>query len=430
MKKLRKRVGSTLSTSTIQLAITALPLMTMVLFTIVNLFSRGSVLHSIFVPDNADTFMDYFNMLYNVKRGDPYYANANYPAINFLFLKVLLHFSPLEARPTTGVPRQQAWDMRGSMPMLLPFIVFELICLLIIAFCVRKMTEERSRTQQNLLVASVLLNAPMLFLVERGNLLVLALALLFTFIAYGDSANTCARYLGCTALALSAAMKLYPAVFALLLLRRSQYKEFVFTAALGTVFLIAPFFVFDGLDSIAKMLTGILISSDTDWGLGINYSLANLARIVMAFFGMVTEPGGIIPTLVSIAVCLVLFLLSKEEWQAILSLSIMCIWTPGFSYTYALTFLLPAWILMLESAGDLGAGIKGGASACPKHILLLTTICLCFLPLPIVSPVESLYPDAKFVLYWGCLIINVSLVVMYGTTLWSAIRMRFGRRAV
>ena len=178
------------------------------------------------------------------------------------------------------------------------------------------------------------------------------------------------------------------------------------------------------------MLDGIFIYSGMDWGLGINYSLANFIRIVSAFFGVETEPGGIIPTLVSIAICLVLFLLSKEEWQAILSLSIMCIWTPGFSYTYTLTFLLPAWIVMLESIVNERGRAERGGTLCPQLIVLLVSVCLCFLPLPAVSSVASLYPDAWFVLYWGCLIINVSLVIIYGMTLWSAIRMRFGQRIV
>ena len=247
MRKLFEKIKVHYPAALVHAVPLALPLIFLVIFAVASFFLRGSMLHSVIHHVDTDTFMDYFNMLYNVKHGDPYYANANYPAINFLILKILLHFAPLAARPTTGSPGEQAWVMRESMPMLLPFIVFVLICLLVIAFCIRKMVAERSRAQQNLIVASALLSAPMLFLLERGNLLILALALLFVFVAYGKSENPYVRYLSCAALALSAAMKLYPAVFVLLLLRRKQYREFVFTAVLGTILLIWPFFLWGGL---------------------------------------------------------------------------------------------------------------------------------------------------------------------------------------
>lgn len=369
-------------------------------FFLLNILANGSFINTYFVSDWHDTFMDYFNMLECVRKGDPYYAYANYPAIVFLIIKILFQFTPDSELIAFETAREEAFALRANMTAMLPFILLCLICLIVIAASARWMLRKYQRLTADFAVYAILLSGPMLFLLERGNMLLLSFACLMGFMALYRSEKSWVRAISCFLLALSAAMKLYPAIFALLLLSDRKYKEFFLTVAFGLILLIAPFFVFGGISSIGSMLRGFTLSGDfaSSAGFGSNFSLKNLIRI-MGSVGHV-EIG--VPTaffsVLALGFSLVLFFVSQSRWMKVFACALACIWVPSFSYTYTLTLIIPVILTFCE---DIYV-----ADSFEKIVIVFLTATLA---MPITP---EIIPSDRFSLYGWCLITNLIICIV------------------
>ena len=373
-------------------------------FIAANLITRSAFLDSYFIPDWSDTFMDYFNMLENVRIGDPYYINSNYPPLNFIILKVLFHLVPHSSLISLDTPSEEAHALRNLMPAMMGFLLLTMVCLLVIALCVWRILHASSPRIRASAVVATLFCGPTLFLLERGNLLMLAFAATMVFFAFWRSEKAWQRRMACAALAFAAALKLYPAVFLLLLLRDRRLKEFFATAALFFVLLVAPFFAFGGPYAASRFVSGIAISSSMDQGLGYNYSLSNLLRILSFMLGAGNVDFGVAPSLVAGIICLVTFVLARRDWQRAFACGVMCVWIPAFSYTYGLVMLIPAFLQVIRDEQLL------------KNRDTLSLILLSILMMPLITAhvdnIAALLPDAKLPLSWGCIIGNLSLAVL------------------
>lgn len=382
-------------------------------FFIVNAIFRSEFLSSYFVADWTNSFMDYYNMLNNVHVGDPYYAYANYPAINFLFLKVAHRLLPEQLTGSLDMVYGQAFSLRDYMPATLGFLVVVVASCLIIAHCVRRLLSSFDETTRALGVVAALFSGPFVFLLERGNLLMLSLSATMIFFAYKNSTIRWQRWMACGALALGAALKLYPAIFALLLLSERRWKDFMLTFVLGVVFLLAPFLLFGGGYAVSRFIQGLSISSSLDPGLGYNYSLANLFRILGMLITGEDFSIGMAGGLIALALGIAAFVLSRHEWERVLACSIMCIWVPSFSYTYALTFLLPALLVLIAEEEK---GIY----------CTICAVCIAVLLTPIASntvyQVSYLMPNASLPLSWGCVFGNCFIVLLIGILLFAGVR--------
>lgn len=378
------------------------------LFFLINLITRSEYISSYFVPDWKDTFMDYFNMLECIRKGDPYYADSNYPAIVFIILKLMFHFVPSDALVYFDDPRMEAMGLRETMVAILPFMVMMIICLFVICICASRIIAGLSSKTKTTVLFAILLSGPVLFLLERGNVLLFSLTGLLVFFAYYESDNGYVRAIACISLGLAASIKLYPAIFALILLQKKKYREFAIAVVSGLAFLILPFFVFDGFDSMKTMLRGLTLSSDmASWsGFGHNYSFSNFTSIVITAFGIANINLGFLNTVIPLAGSLLLFVVSKRDWERAFSCALACISVPSFSYTYSLVMLIPAALLLAVDEESW------------NRYKITSGMLLLFLMIPVASPavssIECLFPEAKFVLSWGCLLGNMALLAIAG----------------
>lgn len=377
-------------------------------FFFVNFITRSEYISSYFSVDWKDTFMDYFNMLECIRKGDPYYADSNYPAIVFVILKLLFHFVPHDALVYFDDPRMEAMGLRETMVAILPFMVLIIVCLFVICVCASRIMEKFSSKTKTTVQFAILLSGPVLFLLERGNVLLFSLTGLLVFFAFYESDNGRVRAIACISLGFASSIKLYPAIFALMLLQKKKYREFAITFVSGLVFLILPFFVFDGFDSMKTMLRGLTLSSDmASWsGFGHNYSFSNFTSIVTTAFGAANINLGLLNTVLPLVGSLLLFAVSKKDWERAFACAFACILIPSFSYTYSLVMLVPS-VLLLAADEEPWDGYK---LTCGALLLFL------MIPIasPVVSSIDALLPEAKFALTWGCLLGNMALLAIAG----------------
>lgn len=367
------------------------------IFWLVALITRGATINMYFVPDSTDTSMDYFNMLANIPGLDPYAQNANYPALPFLIWRIFYRMIPSYPQGNDG------HFLRGTMEAQLGYILCLIICFILLWELV-KHTVKLDKFYPALLAISLVLSGPILFTIERGNIIFLSFLFSFLFILMFDASQKGIRYCAYFCLAIAAAIKIYPAVLGLLVVVKKRYKEAVALMVLGILCFIIPFFVFDGLESLKTMLYGISLSSaeSIQQGFGCNFSFGNLVRLFYACMGVYKEQITSFTYIMPIIICISVFLLSKELWKKVFSLILFMVWMPAFSYTYTLIFfILPLVIFLAQNKNKFD---------------YLYTILFAFILAPWAFPKVDFINnvadfDFKFFTSYGMLIINFSIFI-------------------
>lgn len=197
---------------------------------------------------------------------------------------------------------------------------------------------------------AILLSGISLYSFERGNLVVLTLALSMFFILNHDNPNKIVRELSFIALALAAAMKLSPAIFGVLLISKGRWKEAVRTVIYGIVLAFVPFLIMHGnpIVNIQTYLNGISLNTSRYMG-SIGCRLPSVASLV-SFENrpIVVET---ILNAVSAVLCLLIFFalpLIMDKWKMVLALTMLCIMVPTHSGIYNLIYVIPSIVLFFD----------------------------------------------------------------------------------
>lgn len=355
--------------------------------------SHGNILDSYFVNDYHDTSMDYFNMVSYLDEGNPYIMDANYPPMCFFILRIFYHFIPTFLRGGNG------FYYKDLMHAQILYIIYTSF-LLISTWELTKKSHDGNYFEQILLATCVVFSGPILFALERGNLILICLPCLVVFIKFYNSTEKTKRWCAYIALSIAASIKLYPALFGILILQKKRYKEAIQTIILGLVMFILPCLAFDGLKSISGMLHGIVASSElqSNLGPGYNFSFTNLLRILSILSKIDLHESIITKFVIPFSICAMIYLSGKEEWKKIYAISLLCIWIPEFSYTYTLMLMILPLLLFLKR----NHGIFGYIyQLC--FVIILTPICL--------PQMKSMDLNAKFPLTLPTIVINIAICI-------------------
>ena len=191
----------------------------------INYFTSNGYLPTPFVYDKSDTFMDLFNTLYWVYDEGRYTDWCSvYPPLGFLILKIINFLC-------NGSTFGDAANMRDNSIFVI--VGFGLIYLSVPFLVLKtKYWLGFSSTERLLYYFIMILSTPMLFALERGNMIILAPVLLAIALAkIGFTRALC--------IALLINIKPYFALFMLYYLVRKNWKGFVSCALLsGLVFAI------------------------------------------------------------------------------------------------------------------------------------------------------------------------------------------------
>jgi hypothetical protein len=110
----------------------------------------------------------------------------------------------------------------------------------------------------------LLCSSVFIFSVERANVIFIGAALINYYLVYYDHRDRTMRYLALTCLCLAAALKGFPALFGLLLLKERRYRDIAFCVILTLLLVFVPFlFLEHGLDTIPQMIKNTATNSAT-----------------------------------------------------------------------------------------------------------------------------------------------------------------------
>lgn len=311
--------------------------------------TSGGNHYGLLFSDVNDSFMDFYNPVYHAAQADPYIdVDRIYPALAYVFYFLLSLFIPREALALGGKA------VRRNQNAQILFILYVIVVAIALGVLLYRLIQGRRREKITLL-ALLFLSAPFIFVYERGNIIVVSLIFSTLFLMLKDAPDRRHRELALFCLAVSAALKIYPAVLGLLLLKDKRYREAGRCALYGAILFVAPFLLMGGLDKIPVMLGNLMAGSantlSLENGFGYKVNISNLVSILAGLFGVfdtsVIQVGSYIAYGLLLISLVVAFFL-KSKWRTIALLSLLMAGIPGFSFIYSLIFMAVPCILFLN----------------------------------------------------------------------------------
>jgi len=300
------------------------------------LITFGKCIEQMFLGASIDLGGDFFNPL----REDMSMSADIYPPFTYflyLFLGKLIPFEGGEA-------------LRETVPGLTVYIVYMLIVYILLYKAMKKMKIGTER-EKNFFFILMLLTLPSIFLIERSNILALVLVFVLLFFNGYNSENKKVRYIAYLCLAVATGLKLYPAVFGLLLLRTKNAKEIGICVLMCLIVFFVPFLFVDGtvsqfFDNIFSYTSSMSIAPHGD-----HIDMDNLFACLYAISGSTLSQFAslVMGALLVLAGISVVLSARADKWKlAALTILATLLFT-GFKPVYAIMFMVIPLMMFIDS---------------------------------------------------------------------------------
>lgn len=265
----------------------AISLIVYLFSSLIYLLFGANLFVNIFFHNAEDLFMDFFNSLRDVAQGLGVYTERHviYPPLANLIFLAFLPFIPTEYL-NTSYDERLTWVNYNS-PYFAIIIFIALFSVIYCLFCGKHV--KFSGKFAFLLSVFLIINEPILFAIERGNILIFAIIAVNFFIIYSDSENKFLRELSIIALAFAIGLKLYPVLFCLFFIVRKKYYELLRCLIYSLIFLIVPCFFFGGFSVIIEIIKNVFIfmgqrssGGEGDFGLFLGYAIKISTALICA----------------------------------------------------------------------------------------------------------------------------------------------------
>lgn len=293
-----------------------------------------------------DVFMDFFNSVVDCS-GDAYgESGVIYPPLVVLFYKFCSMFFNIDS--------MKASEVRETSLGMIIFVCFTIVSYILFAKLIYKY-KNGSFANKSLFAFFTLFSFPMIYLIERGNIIVLVLPLLLYSVNEYDSDVKYKRHLAYICLAISVAIKIYPVFFGLLLLKKKKnFKNILLCIFYGAVFFFVPFIFVGGFSQLGVLIHNILYTSSMfgSKGFGFKVSISNTFSLFGHVFNHVRlfETAGTMFLIITVLAGLFLILFNKwnEDWKIYAVISLIIILVPGFSYIYSVAYMIIPLLFFLN----------------------------------------------------------------------------------
>lgn len=320
-----------------------------VTFLLVLVLTNGYSARGLLYSSGNQIFSDFFNsMLYNID--NPYENYVFYPPFANMLYKALLRLVPDSVISTYVVSTDTTSfepEIKAYQGFMFPFIIYSIITIAFLLLALLT-TKKGTKTEKYGFTILILFSAPMLFMFERANNIVVVLTCLLFFINMHDSESRIKRETSLVLLAVATAIKIYPALFCAILLRKKRIADIFKVAGYTLVLTLVPLFVFyDGFGAI-ELLFKNLSSYGTNTGLQIGTQLNFAKCIIFPLFGtgLSNETllliGEIFKYVITV-IASIAAIFNKKPWQ---QAALCCCIIYGFQGTCA-TYLLTLFVVPL-----------------------------------------------------------------------------------
>ena len=372
-----------------------------IVLTLTQLFiSHGTYFAELFFYDDLDTGMDFFHSIEYTKGRVPNEKFNNlYPPLANLCFYVLFKLIPdsqSEMWTDTGnyldivYARGTGIDLRVHQPSLMLFLLLVMFVSVTLLLLVTKIIPNNPYAVE--IGICMLFSYGILYAIERGNIIALAVLCSMFFCFFKDSPNRIVKEAALILLAFAAGIKIYPAVFGILLLYDRRYREALRTVIYGILTFFLPTFAFkEGINGIKMTIPHLLEYKGRVAFSMEGYSVDKIFSTVIIIFQQILHfeineemMNAVLPKCNTIAALLILLLgfFLKKNWEKMLVCSLAIIIYKSQS-TYILCFLLIPLLAMIKEEAKISY-----QNILPFMALVMANI---LLPLPneqdsIISP--------------------------------------------
>lgn len=303
--------------------------------------TRGETIKGILFDDRNDTFMDFFKP---ASWGAlPYENMGSYPPMANLINVITAHIA------NNGV-LSEPFGVRNTQIGITFFFLY--MILLLFFFCVGiNELHGGNKVERYITVLLLLFSAPVIFEVERGNIILLAFVCTLWFVLLYKSPKKYIRYVGYFLLCIASAIKIYPAVFGWIILAEKRTKETVSVVLMGIATFFLPFVFFkNGIRLFIlnmKEFTTAGYKYTFGWRINIQTTIQYIGKLLEKDFTILSHIIWLAWVLLT-----VVFLISKINkigWREIALLVFVMMLFPSISYTYAIIFAIIPLVLFLTS---------------------------------------------------------------------------------
>lgn len=300
------------------------------------------ILNAFVYSYGEDVFMDFFNPMHtmltrNVEQAGYFsVVGETYPPLAQGILWFFGQFLPTETAlsPALSV-RSTAYGA------ILLFSIFAVVAFILYALYLKT---ERGETGRGKYFIPFLfcLCPPLVVMVERGNVIFAAFIFSALFVSGYRSENPIIRNLSYACLGFAAAIKIYPAVLGLLVLREKNAKHTLQCLSWGIGFMIIPFAFCGGMTSLSLYLRNIGVSFQNH-SVGHDKWALNYGNIMYLFTKNNIDTANSISQLTIypfMALLLSAGLICRKHWKVMLSAVLILLLYPGFSLYYMGIFML------------------------------------------------------------------------------------------
>ena len=338
----------------------------------------------------SDHIMDFVNTLRDSRDFSwVWQRNVIYPPLSVLLMHFLSRLIPAPLINSRFVKR---YLTQGSAALHTVYFAFAALCILLLGWALEKyMREKKISPRRYAAIFFLIVNFPVIYCLERGNLSLLAMTLCCIFIFFRNSESAKVREISYLCLAAAAGLKLFPALFGILLLYDKKFKAAARTVCYGIAAVLLPYLLMllltpsegtiaqrmaqklgavmanGGLLSVFPRLTA---SSEIDQNGTIFRFIQNLFRwntgkrdftfdstSIMNVFYLLARAGvlpektakliGYIVFGVAEAGAAVMGYFSKREWQRVFFVSYLMLNIHAISMHYTLIYLIAPLALFL-----------------------------------------------------------------------------------
>lgn len=232
------------------------------------------------------------------------------------------------------------------------YFVIYMNVLLIGYYLVCTSLKKGSKNERVVFSILTLFTVPFIYQFERANIIFLSLIFSMCFFLWYDCENKYMRELSYIALAFAAGIKIYPAIYGVLVIKKGRYKDALRLIIYGILLFILPFAVYGNIgDNLLAFVENLTNTSEgfNMTRIGCQLDFESISKYLFYFLGdKRIFVSRIITTFLAFS-GIVGVLVLDDGWKNVLLMTCLLIGIPGISYTYTAIFMVIPVIIYLDS---------------------------------------------------------------------------------
>lgn len=317
---------------------------------------------------------DLFESIWQAAYPQPYETGAIYPPLVYCVLRFFLLFM-VQPFPLLDKWTEMIYLTHSSDGVVI-FCIFSLLIFSSLFFLINEFY--RGKTYEKVIIFLFLIgSSPFIYMYERGNTVIFSVFFLWIYFSWFNSADPLKREVALVFLSVAICWKIYPVLAGLMLLTVKDQKCIIHAICYTLILFFVPFMFTGGVDSLINMASNITgLSNETvidtrDFGFGFKVNISNLYLMIQSILGIQNSGKSTLLSLIYFVVLIILFVTLSDSNDRILTIILMMITLPPFSWIYNVTYLFIALVIFLN---------KKDYSI--LDILILLLIFLTLIPLP------------------------------------------------